>query len=132
MKNWLSFFVVLLVLVFCPDSAQTQPLKITENLRNESVLLPPSTPDKGRMAQTDRLLFFEAGGGAGILIFYNDPRTKPEIVYIEFVDLEGNLLLVSWIDRAGICQAAMDRGLLEEQDPKLERILVLVAMGTAL
>ena len=132
MKNWLSVFVVLLVLVFCPDSAQTQPLKITENLRNESVLLPPSTPDKGRMAQTDRLLFFEAGGGAGILIFYNDPRTKPEIVYIEFVDLEGNLLLVSWIDRAGICQAAMDRGLLEEQDPKLERILVLVAMGTAL
>jgi len=132
MKNWLSFFVVLLVLVFCPDSAQTQPLKITENRRNESVLLPPSTPDKGRMEQTDRLLFFEAGGGAGILIFYNDPRTKPEIVYIEFVDLEGNLLLVSWIDRAGICQAAMDRGLLEEQDPKLERILVLVAMGTAL
>ena len=132
MKNWLSFFVVLLVLVFCPDSAQTQPLKITENLRNESVLLPPSTPDKGRMAQTDRLLFFEAGGGAGILIFYNDPRTKPEIDYIEFFDIEGNLLLVSWIDRAGICQAAMDRGLLEEQDPKLERILVLVAMGTAL
>jgi len=132
MKNWLSFFVVLLVLVFCPDSAQTQPPKITENLRNESVLLPPSTPDKGRMAQTDRLLFFEAGGGAGILIFYNDPRTKPEIDYIEFFDLEGNLLLVSWIDRAGICQAAMDRGLLEEQDPKLERILVLVAMGTAL
>ena len=132
MKKWLSFFAVILVLVLYRDSALTQPLKITENLRNESVLLPPSTPDKGRMAQTDRLLFFEAGGGAGILIFYNDPRTKPEIDYIEFFDLEGNLLLVSWIDRAGICQAAMDRGLLEEQDPKLERILVLVAMGTAL
>jgi hypothetical protein len=77
-------------------------------------------------------LFFEAGGGAGILVFYNDPRTKPEIDYIEFFDLEGNLLLVSWIDRAGICQAAMDRGLLDEQDRKVERILVTVAMGTAL
>ena len=132
MKKWLSFFAVILVLVLYRDSALTQPLKITENLRNESVLLPPSTPDKGRMAQTDRLLFFEAGGGAGILVFYNDPRTKPEIDYIEFFDIEGNLLLVSWIDRAGICQAAMDRGLLDEQDPKVERILVIVAMGTAL
>ena len=132
MKNWLSFFAVILVLVLYRDSALTQPLKITENLRNESVLLPLSTPDKGRMAQTDRLLFFEAGGGAGILVFYNDPRTKPEIDYIEFFDIEGNLLLVSWIDRAGICQAAMDRGLLDEQDPKVERILVTVAMGTAL
>jgi hypothetical protein len=132
MKKWLSFFAVILVLVLYRDSALTQPLKITENLRNESVLLPPSTPDKGRMAQTDRLLFFEAGGGAGILVFYNDPRTKPEIDYIEFLDLEGNLLLVSWIDRVGICQAAMDRGLLDEQDPKVERILVIVAMGTAL
>jgi len=132
MKKWLSFFAVILALVLCRDSALTQPLKITENLRNESVLLPPSTPDKGRMAQTDRLLFFEAGGGGGIIVFYNDPRTKPEIDYIEFFDLEGNLLLVSWIDRAGICQAAMDRGLLDEQDPKVERILVIVAMGTAL
>ena len=132
MKKWLSFFAVILTLVLYRDSALTQPLKITENVRNELVLLPPSTPDKGRMAQTDRLLFFEAGGGAGILVFYDDARTKPEIDYIEFFDLEGNLLLVSWIDRAGICQAAMDRGLLDTQDPKVEKVLVIVAMGTAL
>ena len=132
MKKWLSLFAVIITVILYRDSGMTQPLKITENLRNERVLLPPSTPDKGLMAQTDRLLFFEAGGAAGILVFYDDARTEPEIDYIEFFDLEGNLLLVSWIDRAGICQAAMDRGLLAAKDPKLEKVLVIVSMGTAL
>jgi len=50
----------------------------------------------------------------------------------EFFDLQGNLLLVSWIDRAGICQAAMDRGLFDPNNPKVEKVLVIVTMGTAL
>jgi hypothetical protein len=132
MKNWLRFFVVILTLILYTDIAMNQPLKITENLRSEQVVLPPVTPDKGRMAQTDRRLFFEAGGAAGILVFYDDARTKPATDYIEFFDLQGNLLLVSWIDRAGICQAAMDDGLFDPNNPKVEKVLVIVTMGTAL
>lgn len=132
MKKILSFLVLAIMLALFSDTAMNQPLNTTENLRSEQVVLPPVTPDKGRMAQTDRLLFFEAGGATGILVFYDDARTKPEIDYIEFFDLEGNLLLVSWIDRAGICQAAMDRGLLDAKNPKVEKVLVIISMGTAL
>lgn len=132
MKNWLRFFVVILTLILYSDIAMNQPLKITENLHNEQVLLPPSTPNKGRMALKERMLFFEDGGAAGVLVFYDDARTKPEIDYIEFLDLEGNLLLVSWIDRSGICQAAMDHGLLDAKNPKVEKVLVIISMGTAL
>lgn len=132
MKKWPSFVVVVVTLVLYSDIAMNQPLKITENLRNEQVLLAPSTPDKGRMALKERRLFFEDGGAAGVLVFYDDARTKPEIDYIEFFDLEGNLLLVSWIDRSGICQAAMDRGLLDAKNPKVEKVLVIISMGTAL
>ena len=132
MKKILGFVVLAVTLALFSGTAMNEPLHTTENLRSERVVLPPATPDKGRMAQTDRRLFFEAGGASGILVFYDDARTKPATDYIEFFDLEGNLLLVSWIDRAGICQAAMDRGLLDAKNPKLEKVLVIVTMGTAL
>jgi hypothetical protein len=52
--------------------------------------------------------------------------------YVEFYDLEGNLLLMSWIDGRGLCQAAMDRGLLNEKKPAVDGVLVMIAVGTAL
>ena len=64
-------------------------------------------------------MFLEKGGGAGVLIYYDDLRTKWDVDYIEFYDLEGNLLLVSWIDRFGACQVGMDRGLLDPDPPAL-------------
>ena len=67
------------------------------------------------------LLLVEAGGAAGIVFFYDDPNTKAPVDYIEFFDLQGHLLLISWIDSAGLCQAAMDRGLLDERNPRVER-----------
>jgi hypothetical protein len=67
-----------------------------------------------------------------MLFFYDDPGTKTPVDYIEFYDPEGHLLLVSWIDRFGICQAAMDRGLLDAKYPKPEKVLVIISMGTAL
>ena len=132
MKNWLRFFVVILTLILYSDVALNQPVKITENLRHEEVLLPLSTPDKARMARVDSLLFVEPGGAAGILFFYDDPGTKTPVDYIEFSDPEGHLLLVSWIDRLGVCQAAMDSGLLDAKNPKVDRTMVTITLGTAL
>jgi hypothetical protein len=39
---------------------------------------------------------------------------------------------MSWIDRFGICQVAIDRGLLDEENPHIERIMVSIAAGTEL
>ena len=51
------------------------------------------------------------------MIFYDDPRTKLELDYLEVYDIGGDLLLVSWIDRFGVCQVAIDRALLGRGDP---------------
>ena len=132
MKRLLVFVVALALPLVFSDVAMNQPVKITENLRHEEVLVPLSTPDKARMAQIDSRLFVEPGGASGVLFFYDDPGTKTPVDYIEFYDPEGHLLLVSWIDRLGVCQAAMDRGLLDAKNPKAEKVLVIISMGTAL
>ena len=130
MKHLVSLLVVGLILLF--DNALSQPVRIGENLRREEVLLPSSAPDKGTMVVTDTVMLVEADGTAGVLVFYDDLHTKWELDYVEFYDLEGNLLLVSWIDGRGLCQAAMDRGLLNEKKPAVDGVLVMIAVGTAL
>jgi hypothetical protein len=129
-KHLVSLLVVGLILLF--DNALSQPVRIGENLRREEVLLPSSAPDKGIMVVTDTVMLVEADGTAGVVVFYDDPRTKWELDYVEFYDLEGNLLLMSWIDGRGLCQAAMDRGLLNEKKPAVDGVLVMIAVGTAL
>ena len=132
MKKLLLFMLALALPLLVSSVTMTQPLKVTENLRQEAVGLPLPAPDRERMTRVDSLLFVESGGGAGMLLFYDDPGTKTPVDYIEFYDPEGHLLLVSWIDRMGVCQAAMDRGLLDSKNPKVEKVLVIVSMGVAL
>ncbi len=132
MKRLFASVLLMVALMLGSDAATTEQFKIAENLRREQVLLPPSMPDRNRMVVRDNLLFLERGGASGIFIYYDDVRTKPEIDYIEFYDLDGNLLLVSWIDRRGLCLVAMDRGLLNAENPAVERELVIVEVGTEL
>ena len=132
MKKLLVIILALALPLLVSNVTMSQPLKVTKNLRQEAVLLPLPTPDKERMTQVDSLLFVEPGGAAGMLFFYDDPGTTTPVDYIEFYDPEGHLLLVSWIDRFGICQAAMDRGLLDAKYPKAEKVLVIISMGTVL
>ena len=131
MKALLAF-VVLLTALLVSDTAMNQEFTVAENLRHQRVLLPPSTPDRSRMAVMDSVMFLEEGGGAGILVYYDNFTTKWDVDYIEFYDIEGNLLLVSWIDRFGIYQVAMDRGLLDPADPSVDGTLVLIKVGTML
>ena len=96
-------------------------------------MLPSSTPDRNRLTVVQTLTFLEEElGAAGVLVFYDDTRTKWKIDYIELYDLDGDLLVITWIDPFGACQVAMDRGLLDSDDPSIDGILVTVAVGTIL
>jgi hypothetical protein len=66
------------------------------------------------------------------MIFYDDPLTKLDLDYLEVYDLGGDLLLVSWIDRFGVCQVAIDRALLNEDERAVDGVLVLITGGTEL
>lgn len=124
----LAFLAVLLI----SDEAMDQQLNVTENRRQEQVITPASTPDRNRMAVVQTLTFMEEELGAGVLVLYNDERTKWKIDYIELYDLEGNLLVVTWIDRFGACQVAIDQGLLDPDDPSIDGVLVILEVGTML
>jgi hypothetical protein len=131
MKKLLSALVVISALLLLGAPAENEPLRIGENLRHENVLLPYVTPDKSQLVVTDHVMVEEAGGGVGIMIFYDDPRTNLEIDYLELYGISGDLLLVSWIDRFGVCQVAIDRALLTSEPKTVDGVLVLVTSGTA-
>ena len=124
--------ILLLGGLLIPDHLASDHLNTTEDLPHESVTLPPSTPDRSRLAVVQTLTFFEEELGAGVLVFYDDSRTRWQIDSIELYDFEGNLLVVTWLDRFGACQVVMDRGFLDPDDPTVEGIMVTVAVGTVL
>jgi hypothetical protein len=124
--------IILLGALLISDQVTSESLNVTENLRQERVMLPPSAPERSRMAVVQSLTFLEEDLGSGVLVFYDDTRTKRKIDYIELYDLDGDLLVITWIDRFGACQVAMDRGLLDADDPNIDGILVTVAVGTML
>ena len=123
---------LLLGVVFIASRVASEPFKTTENLRHERVMLPSSTPEREGMKIVRHLPFVEEELGAGVLVFYDDPRTKRPIDYVELYDLDGELLVISWIDRFGACQAAVDRGLLNGDDPRIDGVLVIIDLGTTL
>ena len=133
MKGFATSILLLGALFLTGESANDHlTLTTAENLRHESVMLPPSTPDRSRMAVVQTLTFFEEELGEGVLVFYDDSQTQWQIDSIELYDFEGNLLVVTWLDRFGTCQVAMDRGFLDPDDPTVDGILVTVGVGTML
>jgi len=131
MKKAVYLLVLLLFIVGFCGTADNGQLRVAENLRHENILLPPSVPDKRQLALIDFSVVADDDGDIGILLSYDDLRTKREVDYLELYDVLGDLLAVGWIDRFGICRVAMDRGLLlDEGDPDVERILVQVPAGT--
>jgi hypothetical protein len=119
----------LFLVVLFNGNALPEELRTGKNLRQEQVLLPLTTPDPKRMTAVDWYVFLEEDGSAGILIYYDDVLTKREIDYIELYDVEGDLLVVAWIDRFGVYHVAMDRGLVNTDDPAVDGTLVPVSLG---
>lgn len=132
MKKIIFSLLVLLPVLFLSQRIESQQLWTGYNLRQEKVVFPASVPDKSQLVVADYEPVLDEDTGIGILVFYDDPRTKFEVDYIELYDVTGNLLLLTWIDRFGIRQVAMDRGLLDEEHPGIDGVLVMMTGGMAL
>jgi hypothetical protein len=101
---------------------------IIETAQVEAVMLPP--PDRSGMMLVQTLAFFDEEVGAGLLVFYDDTQTNWQIDYIELYDFQDNLLLIAWLDRFGTCRAVMDRGFLDTDNPKVDSVMLPIAVGT--
>jgi len=123
--------IFLIVAVLLGSQGLAEQLRVAENLRQGQVMMPASVPERSRMTIVDHIMFVDSGVAA-ILIFYDDKTTERELDYIEVYDVEGNLLLLSWIDKTGVCLVAMDRGLLNSDDPEVDGTLVMVGVGREL
>jgi hypothetical protein len=132
MKTLVVSLLVVATVLFGGWVAEAQHSRIGENLMHERIVLPSSVPDKGRLVVTDYEALMEDDIGIGIMVFYDDLETAREVDYVEFYAATGDLLLVTWIDRLGIRQIAMDRGLLDEERPAPERVFVLITTGGVL
>ncbi len=125
------FAILSLSLLFLSSrSLHAESTRVTENLRREIVLLPPSTPDKSRLILVSFVTIATEAEIIGAMAMYDDPQTERPVDYLELYDGSGGLVLVSWVDRFGIRRMAMDRGLLQEEASELEGILVLLLQGT--
>ena len=78
------------------------------------------------------LAFFEEEVGAGLLVFYDDTQTNWQIDYIELYDFQDNLLLIACLDRFGTCQAVMNCGFFDMDNPSVDSVMVPIAVGTIL
>lgn len=115
------------------ENARGQLFSTRKNLRQEQIMITPmAVPDRTSMTVVDTWVFLEADGAAVVLVYYDDALTKWQIDCVELYDLEGELLVVGWIDRFGVYQVAMDRGLLDPDNPRVVGVLVAVDVGTLL
>lgn len=118
-----------------PVSAEglpAEPMRVTADLRSETVLLPPSVPDKIHLTLVAFVTIESEAGIIAAIAVYDDLRTKRPLDYWELYDGSGDLLMINWFDRFGILRTAVDRGLLEQNASKLDGVLVLVQAGTLL
>ncbi len=118
------------LLLLSSGSLHAETIRVTENLRKERVLLPPSAPERSQLILDSFSTITAEGEIIAALAVYDDPRTRKPDDYLELYDEAGGLLLVSWVDRFGIRRTAMDRGLLQKEASVLEGILVLLPEGT--
>ncbi len=128
------YFVILslMILLLFSNTLRAEPMQVMENLRKETIFLPPSAPAKSRLIQVSLASIVLETEIIGTAAVYDDAQTKRPVDYLELYDSSGNLLSASWIDRFGILRTAMDRGLLQEESPRLEGVLILLLEGTPL
>jgi len=135
-KSNISLIIITtLGLLLGPARVYGEETRATKNLRQETVLLPASAPDKGQLIPIGvALVHIESGDKTAKLtvLYYKDPRTQRTVDYAELYNTSGELLAASWIDRSGIHRTAVDEGLLDENKSELKGVLVLVEEGTAI
>ncbi len=132
MNNTILVILCLLLLLLPSKSLHAEQVRVTENLRGETVLLPPSTPEKAQLVLVSFSTVIAQAEIIGGMAIFDNPQSGGPASYVELFDGRGGLLLISWIDRFGIRRTAMDRGLLQEEASRLDGILVLLVEGTSI
>ena len=126
------YFVILglCLLLILSQSVHAQGILSTEHSLTETVLLPPSVPEKDRFVWLSVFTIAPDGEIIAALGLYDDPQTTRAVDYVELYDGSGGLLAVGWLDRFGILRMALDRALIEEGAVALEGIFVVLPEGT--
>ncbi len=133
--KWITALLIVVfgVMILFPDASMgAGATKFMKDLRGETVLLPPSAPERERLILVSFLNVISETEIVGAVALYDDPRTEAATDYMEMYDGAGGLVSVSWFDSHGIRRTAMDFGLLQEKDEGLEGVLVLLLEGEAL
>ncbi len=133
--QWITVLLIatLGVMTLFPDvSMAAGATKFMKDLRGETVLLPPSAPERERLTLVSFLNITAEIGIIGAVAIYDDPRTETQTDYVELYDGAGGLVSVSWLDPFGIRRTAMDSGLLAGEVSELQGLLVLLTEGTHL
>ncbi|MCZ6621825.1 MAG: hypothetical protein O7C72_07995 [Deltaproteobacteria bacterium] len=133
MKDKKKIYYVILgltLLWLSGGSLHAEPMRTTENLRGEIVMLPSSAPEPGQFILVSFVMVAPEAEVIASVATYDDPQTRRSIDYLELYDEAGSLLLVSWVDSFGIISSAIVRGLLQEEASRLEGVLVLLQEGT--
>ncbi len=99
----------------------SEAMRVTENLRGGVVLLPPSAPETDRLTLVSFITIVPDAEVLVAIAVYDNPQTTRPVDYVELYDCVGNLLQASWLDKYGIQCTAVDRRLLQEEAPGLER-----------
>jgi len=134
-RKWVTvlLMVALGAMSLFPDSGMgAGATKFMKDLRGETVLLPPSVPERERLNLVSFVNVISETEIVGAVILYDDPRTRAETDYVEIYNHTGSLVSVSWLDPFGIRRTAMDTGLLVGDASKLQGLLVLLTDGTHL
>lgn len=130
-KNKIHLVILVLSFIFLSiGSIQAEPIRVTENLRGETVFLPPSAPVTDRLVLVSLITIAPEAEIIATLVAYDDPRTRRAVDYLELYDEAGSLLLISWVDSFGIRRTAMDRGLFHEEPSIVEGVLILLLEGS--
>jgi hypothetical protein len=122
----LEFIAVLFLLGFVAATAA----KASDNVREQEIVTAPEPHDMSLVSFSPWVVEGEVLGTMAAYV-YTDVTTERPADYWELYDKNGDLLAVSWFDKAGVQRTAVDRGILEEKD-RLEGILVVVLTGDSI
>ncbi len=117
------------LLLLSGGTLHAETIRVAENLRGETVILPSSALETDRFILVSIVTIASEGVVVAAMAVYDSPQTTRQVDYLEFYDGVGNLLQASWLDKSGIRRTAVDRGLLQEEASGLEGVLILVLEG---
>ncbi len=90
-----------------------ETMRVAENLRGETVLLPSSAPETDQFILVSFVTIGREAEVLAAMAVYDNPQTTRPVDYLEFYDGVGNLLQASWFDKYGVRRTAVDRALLQ-------------------